>query len=427
MEETVESGVTFGEIRRAIARHVWTVVIVVLAVTVFTVLSAEFLYNPRVSTYNLTFTLSYPDSAAGKYPDGSPFYFRELISLDSLTATRDSDGRFSKIDVEKLAESDDISIEQEKDGEGKLIPGQFTVSVRAGYFADRTEATQFLNALSRRPVLKAVETARSMNYALDASAFENTDYANKLSLLIRQKQTILDQYDEWIALFRSNYTAAGKTLINHRAEADVILGEALYSSLASELETNGYVPVSMLAAKRSALEAERAENERKIEALREALAALPSAAALSDVDPVSGPLDLSETLASLIVRNVQIDSQLAALTEENIAKFDAEVERIYGALQEAAGKVQAVGVALYEQESRVYSSTARAVREGDIGLLFSCLVGLILGAAIACVWVCVADFSKRKKSEGAEEAHLKEGTEAHSEGAEEAHLKEDKE
>lgn len=404
MEET-QSGVTFGEIVKAVKKRLWIVLIATLALAVLAVLAAQYLFNPSGSTYSLSFTLSYPGSGTGKYPDGSPFYYQEIISLEALNAAKTSDGRFDKINVEKLSEKDGISIELSETG------GKYTLTAKARYFSNRTEATLFLRDLAKRPLTTAVEKSKSASYTLDEAAFYSAGYEGRLEVLARQKESILAQYDEWIELYRENYSAAGKTLANHRAEADVLFSDVVQSSLASELETNGYVLLEYLDAQRKALQAEKEENERKIEALRGALKDSPSLALISDDETsttAQKPLDLSETLAALLVRNVQIDSQLQALTEDNIKAFDARLDEVYAALQSAANKVQAVGNALCEQEARVYFDTAQAVQNGGIGLALAAVGGLIIGFLLSCLVVCLVEIPKSRRS-GGEEAPQTDG------------------
>ena len=401
MEENRGTGVTFGEICKAIKKRLWIVLIVTVAIAALAVLAAQFLYNPSGSTYSLTFTLFYPGKGTGKFPDGSPFHYRDIISLDMLTATKESDGRFEKIDVDKLLEKDGVTISESVSADGTPT-GEYTLSVEAGYFSGRTAATDFLRALARRPLIEAVEKAGQVSYTLDESAFRNADYESRIELLTRQKEDILAQYDEWIALYRGNYAVAGKTLSNHRAAADVIFGEVVRTALLGELETNGYVLPDLIASQRAALEAEKQENQAMIEELKRALGEIPSTISLAAeiaVQPTGGsqPLDLSETLAALLVRNVQIDSQLKALTEENVGAFERQLDEIYEKLQDAAAKLQAVSNALYEQETSVYFSTSQAAREGGISLVLAAVGGLVIGFFLACIAVCLRELPRAEK------------------------------
>lgn len=401
MEEK-QSGVTLGEIAGAVKKRLWIVLLAAVALAAIAAVFALFVYDPMFGNYSLTFTLTYPDSAAGKYPDGSPFYYREIVSESALSDAKNSDGRFAEIDIEKLCEKDGIAIAEEKK-EGESSSGRYTITVSARYFSDRTAATAFLSALARQSMLRAVQIAKTMNYSLDESAFAGADPESRLELLAVQKQNILAQYDAWIALYSGGYSVAGKTLLNHRAEIDVAFGDVLQNSLMSELETNGYVSLELLPARRAALEAEKAENEKKIEALLGALGSTVSRALalaseeLPATPVVQQPADLSETLAALLVRNVEIETRLSLLTEENVRAFEEKLQSVFDAMQEAANKVQAVGYALYEQGSRVYFDTARATQEGTLSPVLAGVVGLVLGFVVASVIVCAAELPKRKK------------------------------
>lgn len=423
MDENAEAGVTFGEILKAIKRRIWLVAGATVALTALIVLSVVFWWNPSVGAYSLTFGLAYPDSDSLKYPDGTPFYYQEIVSLDNLVKAKESDGRFAGINVERLYEKDGISVTMTQSADTERKERKYVLSAKASYFSGKTAATEFLRALARQAVLRAVESAKEISYALDQSAFAGADFEGKIALLVRQKEDLLARYDEWIALYSGSYTVAGKTLINHRAEVDVLFGTATQEALLDELETNGYVSSELLEAKRKALEAEKAENAAKIEALKAALKEAPAAASFT-VGSLSAsasasataqqlPLDLSETLAALLVRNVQIDGQLGALTEENVAAFAEKLNATYLELQERADKAQAVGTALYEQEARVHFESAQAAESGGVNVFLAVVGGFVLSLFVVCIVVCATELSKRRKQTAQEktEKENQEGTE----------------
>lgn len=410
-ERQQETGVTFGEILRAIKRKAWVVLIVTLALAAAFLLTVGLWYNPQHSTYLLTFTLSYPNSETQKYPDGTPFYYQDLTSAEMLGAAKASDERFARIDVDKLCASDDISISVEE----AASAGKFTLAVKSTYFSGRAEATSFLKALAQRPAALAVEKAKMLSYRFDETAFTNADFEDRLELLAQQKRGILSQYEEWIELYRGSYTVAGKTLFNHSAEAAVLFGDVLQESLGRELETNGYVSLALLEEKRDSLAAEKEENERKIAALKEALGAVPMAVIAASekedqpVTSVQQTMGISETLAALIVRNAEIDSQIAALTEENIRSFESRLTEVFNRLQDGAEKLRSVGISLYEQESRVDFGTSLAVEEGGMSLIPVAIGGLIVGLFLSCLIVCLVELPKQRRHK--EEKSAEQGSE----------------
>ena len=103
---------------------------------------------------------------------------------------------------------------------------------------------------------------------------------------------------------------------------------------------------------------------------------------------------IAEMIAELVVRNVQIESEIASLTEANITAFDARVNAQYERLQACAETVQAVSVALYEQETAVHFATYRAVISGDTNLAVAAVAGLILGFIIVSIIVCSREYKR---------------------------------
>lgn len=98
--EETESGVTLGEICRIILRKIWIILGVSVAGAVIAALCAIFVLDHTV--YHLSFRIAYPGSETSKYPDGSPFYYSDIISLKSMEEAKKSDEAFSKINVQKM-------------------------------------------------------------------------------------------------------------------------------------------------------------------------------------------------------------------------------------------------------------------------------------------------------------------------------------
>lgn len=397
MEETRESGVTFGEICKVIKKRIWIVLIVTFTLAFIAFLAARYIYNPRKETYSVSFILTYPSSEDRKYPDGSPFYYQDMISAEKLTAAKNADKAFSDIDVEKLSAEDKIGIQAEtrENGGALQYTGRYTVTVSSKYFSDREQAADFLTVLVDLTRTEVVDAAEKMNYRLDDSAFNDADFSGKLELLSRQKDSLINEYNRWIELYSDNYSVAGKTLVNHRAEAEAIFGSAVRNSLYTELEINGYVPLSLVTERRALLTAEKERNNTQIEELKELLKLNTAAGSLE-----SGNLtvfDFSEKLSSLTTRNVEIDVQLANMTEENIKNFEKKLSEVYATMQAAADKVHEVGIALCNQETRAYLETSQAIEEGGLSSVLAAIVGAVLGFVLSCLVVYFTEIPKSRR------------------------------
>lgn len=403
-----EEGISLSEICRRIGKKFWWIAGISVVFALGMTLVVALLINPRIASYSLEFLISYPASETAKYPDGTPFSYREMISLSVLQGIKESSESFSSVNVQKMAEEDDISVEAEtRTVDGSVAEtGSYTVTVSGAYFSNRTQATNFLRAIAKAPIDLVREKAGSLNYLLDGEVFASASFTDRLALLCEQKQTLLDQYDEWISLFRENYTVGGKTLKNYRAEVAVLYSEAVQQRFAAELEQYGYVSEESLEATIIDLKAERRLNESKIEQIRALIeayygtgAVYSAAARASEETPETGGttgtnviVDAGEKnlfvmLAELEMRNIEIDDALSMLTEENVLAFGERIHAEYEQLKAAADTMSSVATAIYEQESSVVFSTSRAAKTGDLSPVLVCAASLILaffvGSAIA--------------------------------------------
>lgn len=126
--------------------------------------------------------------------------------------------------------------------------------------------------------------------------------------MAEHRQRLLARYDDFIALYGGDKSINGKTLENYRTE--IPYSESVQNAMKQELESSGYVQRAFTAAKIAELEGERLRNEAAIAALK---------------DAGSDANDL-ETLAQLIVRNKEIDYQIAILSDEtNLTAFEAQL------------------------------------------------------------------------------------------------------
>lgn len=373
-----ERGVSISELWRIAKRKIWLIVLAALLFSAAAVLVFAIWINPQASDYKLEFMLTYPGVSSQKYPDGTIFYYQDMISSEALLAAKESDLRFADVDVRSMGQEDKISIERDEDS--------YILSVQQSYFESRADATAFLRALARLPIETVKEKAAALDFSLNKSVFDSVSFEDKLNLLKSQKERILSKYDEWIAGYSEDYNVSGKSLKNYRMEASVALGDAIFRELMEELETYGYVSRELLEVKIAELREEREMNQKKIKEIQSMMDAAPSTAAVSS-DYGEG---LAKIVAELIMRNVEIDREIAALTEENVDTFEARLQSEYERMQNAALSIQEVAQVLYEQESRANFNTTNSLSEGGtnvilVGVGMFILVFLIVGGIVCAV------------------------------------------
>ena len=397
MQAVREEGVTIGEVCRMVLKHIWAVLISSVLFAVVLTLGVGLLINPLSREYSMEFYFSYPASDTFKYPDGSDFSYYEFISYDALSAAKASDEQFGSVDIDGMLREDDISVTPvyEETENGDRSTGNYTIAVSAKYFPSRETAQDFIHAIAQVAIEGVVEKAQSIGYSIDEEIFAGATFEERLALLRDGRASILEAYDVWIAQYRTGYAVGGKTLSAYRAEAAVTCGDSILNSLQEELDQRGYVTLEQLEIQTNKLMRERVLNEQKIAALRELLESLPT------TEPDN---DVQKMIADLEVRNIQIDSELESLNESDIANFSARVQEQYERLQDAAENVQAVAIALYEQESTVYFSSYSAEVSGGIGLPIAAVGGFIVAFLIAAIVVCSVENKRAKERRQTEAA-----------------------
>ena len=396
MEQKQAEGVSVNELWGMLVKHIWAALLAAVLFAAALILLFAFVVNPLGRSYSMEFYLTYPGSDLLKYPDGSSFSYRELISLEALASVKASDERFGSVDTVKMVQEDGISITAayvDAEGEYKLT-GSYTVVIAGKYFSSRDTAQAFIRGIAERAVSDILEKAASIDFSIDDEVFAEASFDDKLTLLEEQRGSILASYDEWMEEYRASYSVGGKTLSAYRAEAAVSCASSTLRSLREELQSCGYVSLEEMNVRLEELEREYSLNEDKIAALRETLDSLPEGSGSG----TSADGSVAQMIAELVVRNVQIKNEMSALNENDITAFEGKMQKMYSSMQTAAENLRSVTVALYEQEATVHFMTYRAVVSGDTSLALVAVAGLVLGFLIAAIVVCRIEYGKEKRA-----------------------------
>ena len=396
MEQKQAEGVSVNELWGMLVKHIWAALLAAVLFAAALILLFAFVVNPLGRSYSMEFYLTYPGSDLLKYPDGSSFSYRELISLEALASVKASDERFGSVDTVKMVQEDGISITAayvDAEGEYKLT-GSYTVVIAGKYFSSRDTAQAFIRGIAERAVSDILEKAASIDFSIDDEVFAEASFDDKIVLLEEQRGSILASYDEWMEEYRASYSVGGKTLSAYRAEAAVSCASSTLRSLREELQSCGYVSLEEMNVRLEELEREYSLNEDKIAALRETLDSLPEGSGSG----TSADGSVAQMIAELVVRNVQIKNEMSALNENDITAFEGKMQKMYSSMQTAAENLRSVTVALYEQEATVHFMTYRAVVSGDTSLALVAVAGLVLGFLIAAIVVCRIEYGKEKRA-----------------------------
>lgn len=391
MEEKQDEGISFGDIFKVIKRQILIVLLITLLGTVAGSLVFALYFNPRSVEYEMDFNLLYPSSENARYPDGSPFYDFDIVSMKFLEEAKGSDEAFAKLDLERMVRNNGIRLAKQQMETGSDI---YTITVKGSYFSNRDTAEKFIRAAAQVPVNRIMQNAQSVDYKLNEKIFEGVSFQDKLELLSSLKSTLLEALDEWIGVFGATYRVNGVSLGNYRSAVYVVYGDSTKAILESEFEINGYdgldigsyTIVQAIEARKTALKAERSRNDQILEALK---------------NQVNGNAD-AEMIAYYTKRNAQIDYQIeTSLKEENVKAFEERLNAQFEELQQAAETVSTVTSSVYAQDHNTAVSFHRQkVRQsGGTSLVLVIGASFVLSFVFSLVIAFLADSGKKRKTE----------------------------
>ncbi len=419
-EREIESGISLADIWRAIKRRIWIVLSIVVVLTLVVSLVFGLAINPRAVEYRLRFHILFPTDSA-RYPDGSPFYDRDIVSASFLEEAKNSDEDFAGLDINRMIKDGAITLGAEKQENGDTI---YTLTVKAQQFGNPDSAEKFLRAAAQVPVNRIVANAQTLNYKLDAEVFENASFEEKIGLLSELKRTLLAACDGWIDLYGATYPVADRTLGNYRSELYVVFGESTKKDLESESERNGYSGLDLSShnllkdavdARRLVLAEEYKLNERIIAELEKTAVSYAKLAAVTPQEDLritfdpSGNMDVEEMKAHYKKRNAQIDYQIGVtaegeqgvLTVANVEKYVARLSEQFGQLQTAAETVARVSSSIYAKNTDVGFLMRAAEKEGGINLIIVIVGSLVLSFLVAVVVAVALESKKKQKTQKA--------------------------
>lgn len=423
MEEEAES-VSAGDIFRTIKRKIWYILGATVLFTVAMALIIEFAVNPRVATYSMEFRLVFPSEGSEAYPDGSPFFYQDMISTEFLAEAKNSSDALSGVNTDKMYKNGDITIEAEKSEENGFTEytGRYNISVKSSYFKSGDQAEQFIEAIAGVPVARMRAMAENVNYASDKDIFESAPFEERIALLVQERENLLSVYDSWIAVYSETYRVGGRRLKDYRDSVSALFGGSVRAELESELEFGGYYSGD-LDTYAAQLRLEYDQNSGEIRRIGDLLKGSPADAVnspsllngVSSAGAEQQP-DLSQRLAELIRRNTRIahwigivetvkedgtvevtqDPAKGTLQEESVARFAARLSEEFEKLNAEAEQLTEVISSIYTSGMSVRFDAQKVASSGDVNMIVAALGSFIGGFLIACV-VAYAVESGRKK------------------------------
>ena len=320
-----EQGITFGEIFKRIWKAKLVLGITGVTTCAVALLGVHFAYSKPSREYISEAKLSFAGINNDKYPDGTNFYYQNIISYENLAKVKDSSSEYADIDVDKIVDANGISIEQKEkttyaaNGQEmtELMKDTFILKVKSSYFSSDTQAKHFVNDLFSQPLEVASNYYTNITYDYNLKIFDSQNtYESQISLINSQKDLLINGYNGLI----ENY--GNKTVIDPNTNANVNLKDYVseisnffvenpVSHLSTLLEINGYVKDASFSkvifeAQIEQLTKKKDDNTRKINKLTAKFQELYG----TSVDILGSSAEMANQIRALISENVDLDRQL---------------------------------------------------------------------------------------------------------------------
>ena len=393
MEEE-RDGLSLGGILHTIFSQKWLALIIAALLTAGITLALYFGYNPQVTDYVSTFTVSFPGSERSDFIflDISNFQFREIIALDNLEAAKASDEeKFEYIDVQSMHLNNNISIT--KGGEEQP---SYTIRINAKYFRSRSDATAFIKALAQKPIDYIMSQAAAQDVFLsgyDSAKF----YEDKCSLLKKQVNYLTERLNVLSTLTEEELKRDCGELLT-----ELEFYERQLDSAIGEMRKEHYVH-----------DADEVKNEYELHkfALDNQLKTLTRELELifgriSESDPAVNLAQASKRIEELAKQIAETEELIRIYDEYYIDKpLSEDTDGTFaGKLTELNERLKSLTDS-YEDNLKQYCTKTSSIvyagalyREGDLNVVVCLLIGLIIGLIVAVIVAYIVGAYKLKKT-----------------------------
>lgn len=394
MEE--KEGISFSDIFKTIWSQKLLALIVMLAVLIAGTLALHYGYGASKEEYVSIFSINVSENSEGNlmYPDGTLRNFRDFTSLENLTAVKNSDEAFAKIDVEKMYKKSDISLLQSKNDRGVYI---YNLTVKAKYFSSQEVASLFLNEVASTPLREIFKWVGGLSENI-ASAYESK-LGNELKLeyLKSQLSAISERFNSLAGL----PTASKEKLSDYNLEASMLTGE---------LHTYYYEPsVEALKSYQHLI----TERENELERTNKVLDDLKQGSTVTQ--------DVAYLIERYSLQAANLEQQIESyyrylekagcannggsgwvITEiPDVITESAESKAFTQKLNALLAKVQSLTsvdeCGYYETTPLISYEGAQVQKEGDMGLVMSAVISLVAGLIIAMLVAYIVGRTKANK------------------------------
>ncbi len=321
MEEREEDGITLGRLLSVLFGRKIIILIATISTLVVGLLFITLYYNRGKQTYTSQFNINCVGVNDGRYIDGSVFDYRDLVSRDTLNEIKNSNQKYSKINIDALISSDNIKIDliEEKNKNDETVRKYYQITAKKKLFENELIARDFINDIANYPITKTIAMTDSINYYSFLENFQTANvYSTQIQYLQNQYDYIIKNYDSLIESYGDVTLSDNRILSSDKSELAAYFQTHSLKSLSDSLSIYGYIKDYSVYSSELALNIHsKAETYKRNLAKKEALKTELNAL----IDKVGSKVDkleittYNEKISAIDTENVDIMSDLKKLVK----------------------------------------------------------------------------------------------------------------
>lgn len=409
MEISQNDGLSLLDIIKLIWKRKILVGIITLIVLIISLMLILFWYNPNNATYQADFELTFSGSDQDIYPTGKKFNYRDIVSLDRLNKIKQSNSKYSKINIDKLYDENNIRISRLASSDITKISNNYSIVIADSGINDEKVIKDFISDLLKDVTNEIIVDVNSISYTYNFSGVDNYSlYTDVLNFLIYQKDIIINAYENLILTYGESYSIDGTTLNAKLSTINNTIKNLSLDGLLSIAEQNRYVIDSQDVENYNSLIATRISSLLRIKEKNDLI-----------IDSYStlGSLIVYEDIQQRIAQNASIVLQLRNLlnsynetnysfTNEDILapslpseEYKLSIESVYKEINDLVidleNDVKAMG-----SDSLIlnFESNSIVEKSGTINIFIAIVAGLVLGLILGSVVVLIIDIPRLNKN-----------------------------
>ncbi len=390
--------------------------IVAVFVMILAYLAVGVFYNNRKANYTSDFKYQIPsliqkkntdgDIVSVSYLDGSPFNANSLITLENLNNVKKTNDEFSNIDVEKMFEQNDVSIEF--DGKEEY---QYSLSIKEKYFKNEEQAKIFFDSLVSLPLNETAELVESTNNSFYLKQAINRDltFIQEIKYLITQADYIINSYNTLINNMNSSdyQYVKNKVVVNGDDLTELIVLKNDAQSKIDNLRLNELIIEAQ--DRHYVRDYSKQEIKNKILNIYQNL--------LAEQQELQAKIDNYNTMIQsgtmlnanynnyvyCLDRKVEVDKDVLVYKgyiDNGVESLDFEkkLENIVTTLNEITNEFTAVQKDTYQEKYNVvfYKNNSKIVETGHVRTLIAIAVAFVAGLVFAAIINIILGYSKYK-------------------------------